>query len=64
MVNSLNFYSEYYYIFGNLSIIAYIIEIKKPKFANVYFSELDQFEPGREIEFCVYFHPVGNTNQG
>ena len=48
-----------YYIFGNLSMIVYMNEIQKPKFANISFREFDQFGPGRTIEFPVYFHPVG-----
>ena len=35
MANSLNFNSAYYTSFRNLSIIAYIIEIQKSKFANI-----------------------------
>ena len=47
MVNSQNLNSAYYYIFRNLSMIAYVIEIHKSKFANVYFHEFDQSQPGR-----------------
>ena len=35
MTNSLNFYSAYYYIFRNLSMIAYLIEFQQLKFANI-----------------------------
>ena len=35
MENSLNFNSTHYYIFGNLSMIAYIIAIQISKFANI-----------------------------
>ena len=35
MVNSLDFNSVYYYIFRNLSMIAFIIEIQKSKFPNI-----------------------------
>ena len=47
MANSLKFNSVYYYIFRNLSIIAYTIVIQISKFANILFRESDQFEPGR-----------------
>ena len=47
MANSLNLNSTNYYIFRNLSMIAYIIEIHKSKFANISFREFDQSEPGR-----------------
>ena len=40
-------------------MIAYIIEIWKSKFANIWFREFDQYEPGREIKFYVYFHSAG-----
>ena len=46
MVNSLNINASYY-IFRNLPIIAYIIEIQKSKFANIKFHEFDQSESGR-----------------
>ena len=59
MANSLNLNSAYYYIFRNLSMITYIIEIQKSKFANIKFHEFDQSEPGSYID--VYFHPVGYT---
>ena len=35
IANSLNLNPAYYYIFWNLSIIAYIIEVQKSKFANI-----------------------------
>ena len=35
----------YYYIFRNLSIVAYMIQ--KSKFANIWIHEFDQSEPGR-----------------
>ena len=44
MANSLN--SAYYSIFRNLSMIAYIIEIHKSKFANIKFREFYKSEPG------------------
>ena len=47
MANSLNLNSAFYYIFRNLSIIAYIIEIQKSKFANIKFHEFEQSESGR-----------------
>ena len=37
MESSLNLISAHYYIFRNLSMIAYMIEIQKSKFANIYF---------------------------
>ena len=37
---------------------AYITEMQKLKYANIKFcDELGVPEPGREIKFCVYFHP-------
>ena len=50
MANSLNLNSVYNCIIKNTSIIAcffVIIEIQKSKFANIYFREFDQSEPGR-----------------
>ena len=47
MVNLLNINYASYYIFRNLSIIAYIIEIQKSQFANIKFPEFDQSESGR-----------------
>ena len=47
MANLLNLNSAYNYVFRNLSMIAYMIEIQKSKFANIYFLEFDQSEPGR-----------------
>ena len=35
MAYSLNINSAYYFIFRNLSMIAYIIEVQKSKFANI-----------------------------
>ena len=35
IANSLNLNPAYYYIFWNLSMIAYIIEVQKSKFANI-----------------------------
>ena len=46
MANSPNFNFAYYFIFRNLSMIAYIIEIQKSKFANILFREFDQSELG------------------
>ena len=46
MANSLNFNSAHFRFFGNLSMMAYVIEIQKPKFANISFREFDQFEHG------------------
>ena len=37
VANSLNLNYAYYYDFRNLSVIAYMIEIRKSKFANVVF---------------------------
>ena len=36
MANSLNFNSVYYYIFENLSMIAYILNIQKSNFAKIF----------------------------
>ena len=47
MVNSLNLNSAYDFIYRNLSMIAYIIEIQKSKFPNIWFREFVQSEPGR-----------------
>ena len=55
MANSLNLKSASYYILRNLSMIAYIIEIQKSKFANNYNREFDQSE---------YSHPVGYLDIG
>ena len=57
--NSLNLNSAYYYIFRNLSMIAFIIEIQKSKFVNIELRKFDQSEPSCQNIFCVYFHPVG-----
>ena len=47
MANSLNLNSAYYhYIFRNLSMIAYMIEIQKSNIANISFGEIEQSEPG------------------
>mgnify|MGYP001794276134 CR=1 FL=1 len=46
MANSLYLNSAYHANFRNLSMIAYIAVIQKPKFANILFRELDQSEPG------------------
>ena len=45
--NSLYLTSAYYYIFKNFSMIAYLIEIQKSKFANILFNEFDHFESRR-----------------
>ena len=45
MANSLNINSAYYRFFGDLSMMAYVIEIQKPKFSNISFCEFDQSEP-------------------
>ena len=55
MANSLN--STFYYIFRNLSEIPYIIEIKKSKFAYIYFHEFVRSDPGQLTKLCIYFHP-------
>ena len=47
MVNSQNLNFVYYNIFRNLSMTAHIIEIRKPKLANIKFHENDQSEAGR-----------------
>ena len=47
MATSLKLSSAYYYIFRNLSMIAYMIEIQESKFANIKFCDFDQSEPGR-----------------
>ena len=46
MANLLNFNSAHYRFLGNLSMMAYVIEIQKPKFSNISFREFDQFEHG------------------
>ena len=46
MANSLTLNYAYYYIYRNNSMIAYIIEIQKTKFADILFREFDQSEPG------------------
>ena len=46
IANLLNLYSAYYFIFRNLLMIAYKIEIHKSKFANILFREFDLSEPG------------------
>ena len=56
MSNSLNLNSAYYYIFKNLLMIAFIIEIQKSKFANIQFRKFDQFELGRQIKFAYIFN--------
>ena len=50
MANSLNLNSAYIYIyffFRDLSMIAYIIETQKSKFADTEFCEFDESEPVR-----------------
>ena len=55
MANSLTLNYAYYYIYlyllyyyyRNNSMIAYIIEIQKSKFADILFREFDHSEPGR-----------------
>ena len=49
ITNSLKLNSAYRYniIFKNLTMIAYMIEIQKSKFANISFCEFNQSEPGR-----------------
>ena len=47
MANSLNLNSAHNYIFGNLSMIAYIIEMQKSEFPNIELRGFDQSEPGR-----------------
>ena len=59
MANLLNWNSAYYYIFSNVSMSTYIIEIPKLKFAYILFHGFDPSEPGRQIKFRVYFYPVG-----
>ena len=59
MSNLLNLNSAYYYNFRNLLMIAFIIEIQKSKFVNIKFCKFYQYEPGRQIKYLVYFHPVG-----
>ena len=46
MANPPNLNPANHYIFKNLSMIAYIIEIEKSKLANIQFRELDQSESG------------------
>ena len=61
MANSLNLNSAYFYIFRNLSMIAQMIEIQEYKFTLSILNSLTLTfsEPGRQIEFRLYFHPVG-----
>ena len=40
-------------------MIAYIFDFQRTKFANISTCEFDHSEPGRKIDFRVYFHPVG-----
>ena len=51
MANSLILNAAYYYMFRNLTMIAYtctcIIEIQKSKFTNTQFREFEQSEPSR-----------------
>ena len=42
MANSLNLNSAHNYIFGNLSMIAYVIEMQKSEFANIDLTNLSQ----------------------
>ena len=42
----LNLNSAYHYIFRNISMIAYMVEIQKSKIAYIYFHEFDQSESG------------------
>ena len=37
-------------------------EIEKQKITNIQLGELDQFEPGHQIAYCVCFHPVGTIS--
>ena len=46
MANSLNLISANYYLFRNILMIEYTIEIQKSKFANILFHEFDQSEQG------------------
>ena len=59
MTNSLNLNSPYYYIFINLSMIAYIIEFKNQNlliiFNSVNGTNLNQDD---KLKFRVYFYPV------
>ena len=41
MANLLNLISAYYYIFRDFLMTAYMIEIQKSKFANIYFCEFN-----------------------
>ena len=46
LANSLNQNPDYY-VFRNLSMIAYVIEIQKSILAHIKFRKFDQSEPGR-----------------
>ena len=59
MTNLINLNSAYYYILRDLSMMGYIIVIWESKFANIWFGEFDQSEPGSGIKFRVYFNPLG-----
>ena len=47
MANSLSFYAANYKIFKNLSMMAYITNTQKSKFANIQFREFDHSWQGR-----------------
>ena len=51
MANSLNLNAAYHYIFRNLSMMAYIIEIQNL----LVFHDFDQSEPGRLINSVYIF---------
>ena len=51
MTNSLNLNSAYYYIFRNLSMIAYLIEFQQLKFANIKFREFDQLSQVAKLNY-------------
>ena len=57
MANSLNLNSAFYFIFRNLSLIAYIIGIQKSKFANIKFCEFDQSEPVAKLNSVYIVGP-------
>ena len=54
MTNSQNLNSADYYVYSNLSMIAYIIEIQKSKYANILFCGFEWSEPGRLMKFCAF----------
>ena len=55
MANKLSFNPAYYSIFRNLSVIAYIIDFQKSKFANILFREFYQPEPGPSFKIgCIF----------